>query len=115
MAINTSEIQVGGAALAADIDHMTLHSAQPDATGSNLTSAGAQAVTPSSSSGTVTIGSTSFTGGAASGACTHVGFWHGVPGGGGTFRGWLALTGDQTFNAAGQYTVDSVTLTGSAT
>jgi hypothetical protein len=115
MAINTSEIQVGAAAIATDIDHMTLHTAQPDATGSNQTSAAAQAVTPTSTGGVVSIGSTAFTGGAASGACTHVGFWHGDPATTGTFRGWLALTGDQTFNASGAYTVDSVTLTGSAT
>lgn len=110
MALNASEINVGTAAVAADIDHLSLHSAQPDGTGSNETSASRQTVTPSSSGGVITIGSTAFTGGAASGACTHVGFWHGS-----TFRGYLALTGDQTFNAAGAYTVSSVTITGSAT
>lgn len=115
MALNTSELQIQATATASDIDHMTLHSAAPDGTGSNLTSASVAAVTPTSSGGVVSVGSTSFTGGAAAGACTYVGFWHGVPGSGGTFRGAYALTGDQVFNAAGQYTVDSVTLTGSST
>jgi hypothetical protein len=114
LAINTSEVQVGAAAIAADIDHLTLHSAQPDATGSNRTTAAAQAVTPTSTGGVVSIGSTAFTGGTANGACTHVGFWHGDPNAGGTFRGYQALTGDQTFNAAGAYTVTAVTITGSA-
>jgi hypothetical protein len=114
MPINASSLQVGGAAIAADIDHMTLHTALPDATGSNLTTAGVQAITPSSTAGVVSVGSTSFTGGAASGPCTYAGFWHGVPGSGGVWRGHMPLTGDQAFNAAGQYVVDSMTLTGSA-
>lgn len=115
MAINTSEIQVAAAAIDADIDHMTLHTAQPNSSGSNRAASGVQTVNPTSASGVVSIASTAFTGGAASGACTHVGFWNGDPDAAGTFRGWLALTGDQTFNAAGAYTVSSVTLTGSAT
>lgn len=115
MALTTSEVQVGAAAIATDIDHMTLHTAQPDGTGSNLSAAAAQAVTPTSTGGVVSIGLTSFTGGAASGTCTHVGFWHGTPGSGGTWRGYLALTGDQAFNSAGAYNVTGVTLTGSAT
>lgn len=109
VAINSSELQVGGTAIAADIDHVSLHSAQPDASGSNETTAARKAVTPTSTAGVVSIGSQAFTGGAANGACTHVGFWHSS-----TFRGWLPLTGDQVFNAAGEYTLDSVTLTGSA-
>jgi hypothetical protein len=115
MPINASEVQVAAAALAADINFLTLHSAIPDNTGSSQTTAAPVAVTPTATGGVVSIGSTSFTGGAASGPCVAVGFWHGNPTTGGTFRGYSPLTGDQTFNAAGAYTVDSVTLTGSAT
>lgn len=32
----------------------------------------------------------------------------------GTFFGFEALTGDQAFNAAGEYTVDALTITGSS-
>jgi hypothetical protein len=53
-----------------------------------------------------------FTGGAASGAATHLGFWSAATTG--TFYGWQALTGDQTFNAAGEYTVTGITITGTA-
>ena len=53
-----------------------------------------------------------FTGGAASGAATHIGFWSQSTAG--TFYGWLPLTGDQTFNAAGEYTLTAITITGSA-
>lgn len=115
MAITASEIQIGAAAIAADIDHMTTHTALPDGTGSNRTTAAAAAVVPTSTGGVVSIGSTAFTGIAASGAVGYVGFWHGDPSSGGTWRGSQALTGDAAANAAGQYTVDSFTLTGSAT
>jgi hypothetical protein len=33
----------------------------------------------------------------------------------GTFYGYDALTGDQTFNAAGEYSITSLTVTGSST
>jgi hypothetical protein len=54
-----------------------------------------------------------FTGGAASGAATHAGFWSASSAG--TFYGWYALTGDQTFNAAGEYTVTGISIPGTAT
>lgn len=112
MAINTTLIDDGAAGIAAAIKYLSLHSADPAGTGANETTAARQPVTATHSAGVVSIGSTAFTGGTASGACTYVGFWSAVTGG--TFLGSQALTGDQTFNAAGQYTVSSVTLTGSA-
>lgn len=48
--------------------------------------------------------------GAASGPATHLGIWDASTAG--TFRGTVALTGDQAFNAAGEYSVTSITLTG---
>ena len=54
-----------------------------------------------------------FTGGASGGACTHVGLWSAVTGG--TFRGGIALTGDTTFNAAGEYNVTGITINLTAT
>ena len=33
----------------------------------------------------------------------------------GTFYGFVALTGDQTFNSAGEYTITSLTVNGSST
>jgi hypothetical protein len=53
-----------------------------------------------------------FEGGAASGAATHLGFWSAPTGG--VFYGFVPLTGDQSFNAAGEYTVNSISLNGSA-
>jgi hypothetical protein len=54
-----------------------------------------------------------FTGAPATTAVTFVGLWSGVTGG--TFRGGFALTGDLTTNAAGEYTVTALTITGTST
>lgn len=110
--LNTAGIQLGAAAIAAGIDHLSLHTAAPDGTGSNLSSAGKVAVTCTASNGVVNIPQTAFTGGASSGPVAAVGYW----GSGGTV--WLGYddpTGDTAFNAAGQYTVNASTITGSAT
>lgn len=98
---------------AASVTEMSLHTADPGATGANESSAGRQvpAFSAATGSGDLTIsGPESFTGGAASGPCTHIGLWRGA-----TFAGGFALTGDQTFNAAGEYTVDDFDLNGSST
>lgn len=111
MALNTSGVQVGAAAIAADINKLRLHTADPSASSgtANLTTAADKTVVCSASNGVVTVPSTAFTGGAASGACKFVSLWNGT-----NYRGAYALSGDQAFNAAGDYTVDSITITGSA-
>lgn len=107
----TSGIQVGAAAIASDITKIRLHTADPTAGSgtTNLTTAADQTVACTSSGGVVTVPSTNFTGGAASGACTWVSVWAGT-----TYRGAWPLTGDQTFNASGNYTVTGITITGSS-
>lgn len=60
---------------------------------------------------TVTNVPLAFTGSAGAGA-THVHFWSASTSG--TFYGFKALTGDQAFNAAGEYNITSLTLTGSS-
>lgn len=107
--LDTAGIEAGAVAIAAAIDHISLHTATPDGTGSNLSSAGKVAVTCTASGGVVTIPSTNFTGGAASGPCIAVGYWTGS-----TWLGYNLLTGDQAFNAAGQYTLNTSTITGTA-
>lgn len=114
MALNDTILNIGNASAQTAMTHMAIHTAQPDATGSNQSSAGRQAITwvTAANGDLVITADLAFTGGAASGAATHIGFWSAVTAG--TFYGWLALTGDQTFNAAGQYTVTAVTITGTA-
>ena len=43
---------------------------------------------------------------------THVGYWGAATSG--VFYGYAALSGDTSFNAAGEYTVDEVTETASS-
>lgn len=105
------EIQVGAAAIAADISHLSLHTAVPDGTGSNLSSAGKVAVACTSANGVITVPQTAFTGGEASGPVAAVGLWSA---GGATWRGYFVPTGDTTFNAAGEYTVNQSTITGTS-
>lgn len=121
MALNDALLNIGCTAMQGAATHAGIHTAQPDATGSNPANSARQAITwvTAANGDMVATQDIAFTGGTASGAATHLGFWSaagtGTPPTGGTFYGWLALTGDQTFNAAGEYTVTGITITGTAT
>jgi hypothetical protein len=99
--------------LASIAAQVSLHTADPGSTGANETTAGRQTPTWAASSGGVLSLSAAddFTGGAASGPCTYCGLWEAD---GLTFLGGFALTGDQTFNANGEYTLTDLTITGTA-
>lgn len=113
MALTDATLNSLGNSLATLATHLSLHSADPGTTGANETTAARQAVTWTvDADGDLTSGSKSFTGGAANGAVTHVGLWSAATGG--TFRGAFALTGDATFNSAGDYTVTQVTINGTS-
>ena len=115
MALTDAALDVMGNALKGAATHASLHSANPGTTGTNATAAARQAVTwtgPSTGGDLTLSAQKTFTGGAASGAVTYVGLWSAATGG--TFYGGFALTGDQAFNAAGEYTLTSLTLTGTA-
>lgn len=114
MALNSSGIQLGAAAIASGITYMSLHSGDPGAAGtSNTTAAARQACSLTASGGNISLASAvAFTGGAASGPVSYVGYWSASTGG--TYYGSQLLTGDSAFNAAGQYTITALTLTGSA-
>ena len=114
MALNTAALQLGGAAIAAGITYLSLHSADPGVAGtSNVTTAARKAATLTSTNGNIALGSSvAFTGGAANGAVAFVGLWSAATGG--TYYGSVALTGDATFNSAGEYTVTALNFNGSA-
>ena len=114
MALNDTILNVGNAAAQTAMTHAQIHTAQPNASGSAEAACARQAITwvTAANGDMVITADLVFTGGAASGAATHIGFWSALTVG--TFYGWLALTGDQTFNAAGEYTVTGVTITGTA-
>lgn len=119
--LNDTILNIGNAAMQTAMTHMGIHTAQPDGTGSNPANSARQAITwvTAANGDLVITQDLAFTGGASNGAATHIGFWSaagsGTPPTGGTFYGWLPLTGDQTFNSAGEYTVTGVTITGTAT
>ena len=113
MALTDATLQSLGNHLATLATHLSLHSADPGTTGTSETTATRQAVTWTvDADGDLTSGSKAFTGGASNGAVTHVGLWSAATGG--TFRGAFALTGDTTFNSAGEYTVTQVTINGTS-
>lgn len=115
MPLNDTILNFGNDDMQTRMTHLQIHTAQPNASGSNEAASARQAITwvTAANGDMVATVDLNFTGGAASGAATHVGFWSAATAG--TFYGWLALTGDQTFNAAGEYTVTGITITGTAT
>lgn len=118
MALTDAVLNSLGTSLSGLITHLELHTGDPGAAGtSNQTTAARQAVSWSvDADGDLTNTATvSFTGGAASGACTYVSLWGGAGAntkGTGTFRGSYALSGDTTFNSSGQYDITSITING---
>ena len=115
MALNDAALNIGNAAIQTAIVALAIHTAEPNASGSNESAADRQVITwvTAANGDLVATVDLPFTGGAASGAATHAGFWS-QEADGGTFYGWQLLTGDQTFNAAGEYTVTGITITGTA-
>jgi hypothetical protein len=104
-----------GTSLAALITHLAIHSADPGTTGTSPASSARQPVTWSvDADGDLTLtGTVNFTGGGVSLPATYVGGWSAITGG--TFRGGWPITGDQTFNAAGNYSLTGLTINGTST
>lgn len=107
--------------LASLATHAQLHTGDPGSAGtSNVALPSRQAIVwDAAANGDISMtGVENFTGGAASGPCTWVSIWSaagsGNPPTGGTFYGRFQLTGDQTFNAAGEYTLTDITINGSS-
>lgn len=116
MALTDATLNSLGTHLASLCTHLSLHTASPGSGGANECSGGGyarQAVTFNvDADGDLTISATESFTGTPSSAATHVGLQSASSGG--TFRGGYALTGDQTFNAAGQYDVTGVTILGTS-
>ena len=111
---NDALLNIGATAMANASAYLSIHTATPNDTGSNESTAARKPITFSiAANGDVTItnGPIAFTGGAASGPAVAGGFWSAVTGG--TYYGHRLLTGDQTFNAAGEYNVTAGALNGS--
>jgi hypothetical protein len=114
VALNDTILNLGAAAMQAAMTHLQIHTAEPNASGSNEAASARQVITwvTAANGDIVATVDLPFTGITASGAATHAGFWSALTTG--TFYGWQVTTGDQTANAAGEYTVLGITITGSA-
>lgn len=111
MPLNDALLNVGANAMAAEAAYLALHDL-PDATGSNESTAPRVPAGWSAVGGDLVITDKSFTGGAPNGPCTHAGLWSTLAAGTGTYYGSVALTGDLTFDAAGKFTIMSLTVNG---
>lgn len=116
MPLTDGTLNLMGTYLTTIATHLTLHSADPGTTGTNLvtTTARIAAAWAVDADGDLTLSSAAaFVGAPATTAVTYVGLWSALTAG--TFRGGFALTGDLTTNAAGEYTVTALTITGTST
>ena len=92
------------------VDRVSLHSGDPGTTGASyITAGGKQAATFGAANGSaerLLSGDIAFTGLAANATVTHFGVWLNS---GDVYKCGAALTGDQTANAAGEYTLKGTT------
>ena len=98
-------------ALAAAYPYISLHSATPSDAGSNETAAAriAAAWTAAATGQIEVTGPLAFTGGASNGAVAAFGWWSEAVGG--DFGGYYPVTGDASFNSAGEYSLDTASAT----
>lgn len=112
--LSTSALVDGATAINAAWTHVQIHSAAPGGSGTTAVVGSRVANTGSvNAAGVITRAAANFTGLPPNQGVTHVSYWSSVTGG--VFKGSSALTGDVTANAAGEYTVSSITETPSAT
>ena len=109
MALSDAALVTAANAVNTATTHLGLHSGAPGAAGtSNVVGSrvaiGSKAV---DADGDISWTNTNFTGLTANQSVTHVSYW--TASSGGTFNGSSALTGDTTANAAGEYSVPTVT------
>lgn len=109
MAFNAAGLTAAAAGFATAYPYLSIHTTGAVTSSTNESTAARVAASWVNTSGVLTVASKSFTGGAASGPAIRVGYWSASTGG--TYGGGSLLTGDQTFNAAGAYTVSGVTET----
>lgn len=113
MALNDAALVLAANAVDGAITHMQLHSGAPGAAGTSNAVGTRVAVNGTvDSDGDITWSNVAFTGLTASQAVSYISYWSASSSG--TYYGSAALTGDATANAAGEYTVTSVTETSTA-
>lgn len=115
MALNNTVMCIAADAIRAAVTKLHLHSGDPGGSGtSNRNAAGTQSVTWSAATADGDFGlstAVNFTGVAANGACTYVSLWNTAEN---VWYGNYALSGDQTANAAGEYSLTALNINGGA-
>ncbi len=107
MALNDAALIIGANAIKAAITHVSLHTTGVVTSSTSESTAARRPVTwATDADGDLTVSNVAFTGGAANGPVVRVGYWSALTGG--TYYGGSLLSGDQAFNAAGEYTVTSI-------
>lgn len=110
MALNDAALVLAANSVDTVITHFQLYSAATNAAGTTNAIGTRVAVNGTvDADGDITWSNTAFTGLAANQAVHSVGYW--TASSSGTFYGVTVLTGDATANAAGEYTVVTVTET----
>ena len=110
MAFNDAASVTAANALASAYPYLSLHTTGAVTSSTNESTAARVAASWSvDADGDLTSTNKAFTGGAASGPVVRVGYWSAATGG--TYGGGALISGDQAFNAAGEFTVTSVTET----
>ena len=112
MSFNAAGLDVMGDAITAVAVKAKLHTGDPTSAGTaNNTTAAAQTIAWTSVNGALNLSAAvNFTGGAASGPVQWVSVWNtGLTTCYGVFQ---ITTGDTTFNAAGQYTLNDIAISG---
>lgn len=107
MALNANGLNAEVEGLTAVAGYASLHTAEPDANGSNEVSGGSytrEAITWASASGGTAVSDAPIVFDVPTGTTiTHLGYWSASTAG--TFYGFRALDVDQTFSSAGTYTI----------
>lgn len=113
MTLNNTLLNIGATAMQAAATHATINDTYPDASGATADTARAAITWDTAANGDMVLTvDEAFTGGTPSGAAVGVGLWNSD---GSVYYGDLQITsGDVTFNAAGEYTLQSITVTGTA-
>lgn len=113
--LNDTLLNIGVTAMQNAAAYLSLHSATPNGSGSNETTAARVAASwgTAANGDFASLSNKAFTGGAPGGAVAAVGFWSASSGG--TFYGYQPIgSGDLAFNQAGEYTLTSLSIPGTA-
>ena len=116
MPFNDALLNIGVTAMQAAAPYLQIHTALPNATGSNeATCARIAAGWPAAANGDFgALTGLTFTGGTPNGPAKYVGHWSTPANGTGTCYGYQTITGDQTFSSGGAFTITSLMIPGTA-